>query len=92
LTRHHDAMSECVDEAAAPARNRSAMFRSDLREQAATFRMTRADKTRLRQDAADAGLTLQQLFELRMLGEARPVGRYGRPRKVSHAEELPIAG
>ncbi len=68
------------------------MFRSDLREQAATFRMTQADKDRLRQDAADAGLTMQQWFELRMFGEARPVGRYGRPRKVTHAEELPIAG
>jgi len=73
-------------------RNASARKRSDAREIAAIYRMHRADKERLRCEAAAAGLTMQQLFELRMFGEARPVGRYGRPRKLDTAEELPLAG
>ena len=73
-------------------RNSSPRKRSDAREIAAIYRMHRADKERLRCEAAAAGLTMQQLFELRMFGEARPVGRYGRPRKLDKAEELPLAG
>ena len=74
-------------------RNSSARKRSDAREIAAIYRMHRADKERLRCEAAAAGLTMQQLFELRMFGEARP--SYGRPRKLNNpenAEELPLAG
>ena len=78
------------------SRNPSAMNRSDAREIAATYRMPRADKERLRCEAAAAGLTMQQLFELRMFGEARPVGPFGRTRKLNNAEEkageLPLAG
>jgi len=86
-------MSDQLDEEGLEVpRHRSAMFRSDAREFAGAFRMTRADKERLHRDAAELGLTMQQLFELRMLGEARPVGRHGRPRKVRREEELPIAG
>ena len=76
-----------------PPRNSSARNRSELREAAAIYRMPRADKERLRNEAAAAGLTMQQLFELRMFGEARP--SYGRPRKLNNpekAEELPLAG
>ena len=77
-------------------RNSSARKRSDAREAAAIYRMHRADKERLRSEAAAAGLTMQQLFELRMFGEARPVGPFGRTRKLDKAEEkaeeLPLAG
>ena len=77
-------------------RNSSARKRSDAREIAAIYRMPRADKERLRCEAAAAGLTMQQLFELRMFGEARPVGPFGRTRKLDKAEEkageLPLAG
>ncbi len=66
--------------------------RSAQRDAPATFRMSVEEKARLKQDAADAGLTLQQLFELRMLGQARPRGRDGRPRKTDQAEQLPLAG
>ena len=79
-----------------PPRNSSARNRSELREIAAIYRMPRADKERLRCEAAAAGLTMQQLFELRMFGEARPVGPFGRTRKLNNAEEkageLPLAG
>lgn len=66
--------------------------RSVDRDVAATYRMTRADKERIRREAADLGLTAQQLFELRMFGQAKPVGRDGRPRTRRQVEELPIAG
>jgi hypothetical protein len=62
------------------------------RDAAATYRMTRKEKDKLSREAAELGLTNQQLFELRMLGHAKPLGRYGRPRKPNQAEELPIAG
>ena len=74
-------------------RTSSPRKRSDARAAAAIYRMHRADKERLRCEAAAAGLTMQQLFELRMFGEARP--SYGRPRKLNNpekAEELPLAG
>ena len=74
-------------------RNSSPRKRSDARAAAAIYRMHHADKERLRSEAAAAGLTMQQLFELRMFGEARP--SYGRPRKLNNpekAEELPLAG
>lgn len=74
-------------------RNRSAIYRGDEREIAATYRMTRAEKDRIKREAAEMGLTGQQLFELRMFGQAKPVGRDGRPRISRHQdEELPIAG
>ena len=58
-----------------------------------TYRLTRAEKERLAREAASLGLTKQQLFELRMLGEAKPVRQAGRPRKPRVAQqELPIAG
>lgn len=66
--------------------------RSAGRSAPATFRMSDGEKARLKQEAADAGLTLQQLFEQRMLGEAKPRGRDGRPRKIDQAEQLPLAG
>lgn len=63
------------------------------RDVSGTYRMTRSDKARIKHEAAELGLTVQQLFELRMFGHAKPVGRDGRPRLDRHqAEELPIAG
>jgi hypothetical protein len=67
-------------------------YRSEDRDVSATFRMHAADKLRLKQDAAKAGLTMQQLFELKMLGEARPRGQDGRPRKPGQLDELPLTG
>lgn len=51
--------------------------RSARRAVQVTFRMTSEDKARLKREAAEAGLTLTQLFEKRMLGEAHPVGKSG---------------
>lgn len=62
--------------------------RSNAREDAATFRMTTDEKARLKAEAAAAGLTFQQLFELRMLGQAKPRLRDGRPRKADGQQEL----
>ncbi len=67
------------------------LHRSAERNALAVFRMSDEEKGRLKQAAADAGLTLQQLFELRMLGAAKPRGRDGRPRK-DRQEQLPLAG
>lgn len=58
------------------------------RETALTFRMSFADRAQLKQDAADAGFTLQQLYELRMLGAVKPRAPMGRPRKHAQNEEL----
>lgn len=58
------------------------------RETALTFRMSFQDRARLKQEAADADLTLQQLFELRMLGAVKPRAPMGRRRKHSRDEEL----
>ena len=99
VQRQDEHMAESHDEDpprnpdAGRPRNASARKRSDAREIAAIYRMHRADKERLRCEAAAAGLTMQRLFELRMFGEARP--SYGRPRKLNNpekAEELPLAG
>lgn len=68
-------------------------YRSDERASASVFRTTLAEKDRLKAEAAAAGLTLQQLFELRLLGAAKPRGKNGRPRHSRHqAERLPLTG
>ena len=56
------------------------------------FLMSVEDRERLKAEAAAAGLTLQQLFELRLLGATKPRVRRGRPLKPRQHEELPIAG
>jgi hypothetical protein len=66
--------------------------RSVDRDVAATYRMTSEERAKIRREAAELGLTGQQLFELRMFGRAKPVGRDGRPKTRHQAEELPIAG
>lgn len=66
--------------------------RSAERDTAATYRMTKAEKARLRREADELEMTSQQLFELRMFGQAKPVGRYGRPNKRPQAEELRLTG
>ena len=102
VQRQDERMAESHDEDpprnpdAERPRNSSRKEAQRRAEAAAIYRMHRADKERLRSEAAAAGLTMQQLFELRMFGEARPVGPYGRPRKLNNAEEkaeeLPLAG
>ncbi len=56
-------------------------LRSSTREVAMTFRMTNAERAQLQREAIEAGMSQQQLFELRMFGSAKPRGRDGRPRK-----------
>ena len=58
--------------------------RSTERDVAMTFRMTSAERMKLQREAIEAGMSQQQLFELRMFGAAKPRGRYGRPRKSHH--------
>jgi hypothetical protein len=55
--------------------------RSSERDVAMTFRMTNVERMKLQREAIEAGMSQQQLFELRMFGAAKPRGRYGRPRK-----------
>jgi len=52
-------------------------YRSPARSALVTFRTTVDEKARLKREAAEAGLTLTQLFELRMLGYTTPVGKSG---------------
>lgn len=66
-------------------------FRSSDRDAPATFRMSVEEKARIKREAADAGLTLQQLFELRMLGEAKPRPRDGRRPKPNRLDQLELA-
>ncbi|WP_407568335.1 hypothetical protein QK900_15645 (plasmid) [Arsenicicoccus dermatophilus] len=56
--------------------------------------MSRADRDRLRVEAQAEGLTVQELFELRMLGYSEPLpkGKGGRPRRRRQHEELPLTG
>jgi len=56
------------------------------------FRMSADDKARLKAEAAAADMTVQQLFELKLLGAPKPRVRMGRPPKRDQEEELPIAG
>lgn len=65
-------------------------YRSEGRGVAATFRMSAEDKGTLKAEAQREGLTLQQLFELRMLGQAKPRPRDGRPPKTRQEEELAL--
>lgn len=51
--------------------------RSARRGAMINFRITPEEKARLKSEAAEAGLTLTQLFELRMLGYTTPVGKSG---------------
>lgn len=57
----------------------------------ATFRMSATERARLKQEAAGLGLTFQQLFELRMLGEVKPRRKEGR-RPSPRQGELPLTG
>jgi len=66
-------------------------YRSDARGVSHTFRMSAEEKAQLKAAAAAAGLNLQQFFELRMLGAAKPRLADGRPKKSQQVEELPYA-
>lgn len=68
----------------------SLVDRSEARSTSHTFRMSADEKAKLKNDAVQAGLSLQQLFELRMLGAAKPRPPEGRPRKDTQTEELPL--
>ena len=57
-----------------------------------TVRMTVEERTKLRAEAASLGLSLQQLFELRLFGTVKPRRVPGRRPKSQEQEELPIAG
>ena len=66
--------------------------RSKARDVSAVFRMSVEDRARLKREAADAGVSLQQLFEQKLLGEHRPARAPGRPRKRPSDAELPLTG
>jgi hypothetical protein len=59
------------------------------REAAVHFMLSADERARLKAEADAAGLTMQQLFELKMLGAAKPRAARGRRRKPSQPEELP---
>jgi hypothetical protein len=61
------------------------------RETSLTLRLSIDERERLKREAAELGLTLQQLFELRMLGGAKPRAVMGRRPKPRQDEELPLA-
>lgn len=67
-------------------------FRAPDRDAVASFRMSAEEKERLKKEASGSGLTLQQLFELRMLGEAKPRPRDGRKPRTGPQQQLPLAG
>ena len=55
--------------------------------------MTVEERSKLRAEAASLGLSLQQLFELRLFGAIKPRRVPGRrPKPSDEQEELPIAG
>jgi hypothetical protein len=61
--------------------------RSVDRADSVKFRMRSAEKAVLKRDAAEAGLTVQQLLELRVFGQAKPIRR---PGPVANQEELQL--
>ena len=65
-------------------------YRSEQREALAVIRMSVEEKAMLKAEAARAGLSLQQLFELRLLGAAKPRPRDGR-RPNGPRPDLPLA-
>ena len=66
-------------------------YRSEQREALVVIRMSMEEKAMLKAEAACAGLSLQQLFELRVLGVAKPRPRDGRRPNLPQSE-LPLAG
>lgn len=69
----------------------SSIYRSDERDTSYLFRMSRADKQRLKTMASEAGLSIQAYLEYKALGYENPIERpSGRPRR--HEEELPLTG
>ena len=61
------------------------------REAAVHFMLSAEERARLKAEADAAGLTMQQLFELKMLGAAKPRATRGRRRKPTQPEELPYS-
>jgi hypothetical protein len=62
--------------------------RGPERRASSIFRMSVEEKAQLEAEAAKAGITLQQLFELRILGVVKPPPGPGRRRKLQQREEL----
>lgn len=58
------------------------------REAAVHFMLSVKERARLKAEADADGLTMQQLFELKMLGAAKPRATRGRRRKPRQDEEL----
>lgn len=58
------------------------------REAAVHFMLSVEERDRLKAEADADGLTMQQLFELKMLGAAKPRATRGRRRKPRQDEEL----
>lgn len=64
------------------------IHRSVAREAHMTFRMTREQRRQLHDDAAEAGLTVQQLLEQRVWGAATPRRK---PGPVAQTERLEMS-
>lgn len=62
--------------------------RGPERRASSIFRMSVEEKARLEAEAAEAGISLQQLFELRILGAVKPAPGPGRRKKPRQSEEL----
>lgn len=66
----------------------AAVHRSEARESHYLFRMSKADKARLKQRAFEAGMSIQAYLEHTALGYERPIERpSGRPRKPQEIQE-----
>lgn len=62
--------------------------RGPERRASSIFRMSVEEKAQLEAEAAEAGISLQQLFELRILGTVKPAPGPGRRKKPRQNEEL----
>lgn len=69
------------------------VHRSEARESHYLFRMSKADKARLKRLATEAGMSIQAYLEYTALGYERPIERApGRPRKQQEIQgELDIS-
>lgn len=56
------------------------------------FRMTPEQREKLRADARDQNLSMQELLEVSIFGEIRPRQKVRRKPRYPQNEELPIAG
>lgn len=83
-------VSSCSNRLAITLSSMAEMYRSPEQATCVVVRMGDDDKAALKKEAADAGLTMQQLAELRLFGEARPLRTPGRRKQAKQPEELPL--